>query len=84
MVGSPTLRKRAKGIVEHHSAAASRACRLSKLALIERFALRYHEILEHGLLLQDRAMSPEDFKKALASYREKRTPVWRSTGRPQQ
>jgi hypothetical protein len=29
----------------------------------------------HCLLLQDRAASSEDFKKALASYCEKRAPI---------
>jgi hypothetical protein len=37
--------------------------------------LGFHEILEHCLLLYDRAMSSEDFKVALVSYREKRAPV---------
>jgi hypothetical protein len=63
------------GIMEQDSAAASQGCRLSKLALVERFDLGFHEILEHCLLLYDRAMSSEDFKVALVSYREKRAPV---------
>ena len=66
-----------EGIMEQYSA-ASRGCRLSKLALIECFDLGFDEILEHCLLLQDRAKSSGDFKEARACYREKRAPVWRS------
>ena len=52
-------------------AAALQGSRLSKLALIECITLGLDEIIEPCLLLQDQAMLPKDFKKALASYCEK-------------
>ena len=64
-------------IVHKYLEVNSEGCRLSKLATYACFDLGFEEFFERYLKLQDRAMSSEDFREAMAAYREDRRPVWK-------
>ncbi len=63
-------------IVDRYAAVNSQGCRLSKAMLAECFDRDFESFFALYKERQDQATASEDFREAMAAYREKRPPVW--------
>ncbi len=63
-------------IVDRYAAVNSQGCRLSKALLAECFDRDLESFFALYKERQDQATASEDFREAMAAFREKRPPVW--------
>ncbi len=63
-------------IVDRYGAVNSQGCRLSKALLAECFDRDFESFFALYKERQDQATASEDFREAMAAFREKRPPVW--------
>ena len=63
-------------IAERYTAVNSQGCRLSKVLLAECFDRDFDSFFALYKKRQNQATASEDFREAMAAYREKRPPVW--------
>ncbi len=63
-------------IVDRYAAVNSQGCRLSKALLAECFDRDFESFFALYKERQDQATASEDFREAMAAFREKRPPVW--------
>jgi enoyl-CoA hydratase/carnithine racemase len=66
-----------QGLVERYTAVNSEGCRLSKRVLNDCFDRGFEDFFSFYLDLQERATASDDFREAMAAYRENRPPSWR-------
>lgn len=64
-------------IVARYAAVNSEGCRLAKRMTNECFDMAFEPFFAEYLKLQDQATASDDFREAMAAYREKRDPVWK-------
>jgi enoyl-CoA hydratase/carnithine racemase len=63
-------------IADRYAGVNSQGCRLSKALLAECFDRDFESFFALYKERQDQATASEDFREAMAAYREKRPPVW--------
>jgi len=77
LVSESNMQAEFEALIEKYLKNNSEGCRLAKQATISAFDLDFERFLERYMKLQEIAMSSDDFKEAMAAYREKRAPVWK-------
>lgn len=76
LVGEESMLEEFEDLVRKYLANNSQGCRLSKRMLAHAFDLDFDQFLSRYMDLQTNAMASDDFREAMAAYRERRTPVW--------